>query len=100
MGIPARRLRRAARPRGGGPSRRRRLGDREPALVTEALRGMLATIDKLGGRTVVAIGAPITDEYLFGKHVRISREAPVLTLTFSAREVLPGGTANAAHTVP
>jgi rfaE bifunctional protein kinase chain/domain len=67
--------------------------------VTEALRGMLATIDKLGGRTVVVIGDLITDEYLFGKPVRISREAPVLILTFSEREVLLGGAANAANNV-
>src|SRR5712692_9355919 len=99
MGIPARRLPGGARPRGGGPSRRRRLGDRESALVTEALREMLATIDKLGGRTVVVIGDLITDEYLFGKPVRISREAPVLILTFSEREVLLGGAANAANNV-
>src|SRR2546422_2313888 len=99
MGVPARRLPGAARPRGGGPSRRRRLGDRESTLVTEALRGMLATIDKLGGRTVVVIGDLITDEYLFGKPVRISREAPVLILSFSEREVLLGGAANAANNV-
>src|SRR3989442_1194937 len=99
MGIPARRLPGAARPRGGGPSRCRRLGDRESALVTEALRGMLRTIDKLGGRTVVVSGDLIPDEYLFGKPVRISREAPVLILTFSEREALLGGAANAANNV-
>src|SRR2546428_6285816 len=60
---------------------------------------MLATIDKLGGRTVVVIVDLITDEYLFGKPVRISREAPVLILTFSEREVLLGGAANAANNV-
>src|SRR5437899_11926853 len=96
MGVPARRLPGAARPRGGGPSRRRRLGDRESALVTGALRGMLATIDRFGGRTVVVIGDLITDEYLFGKPGRISREAPVIILRFSRRAVLLGGVADAA----
>src|SRR2546428_7351885 len=60
---------------------------------------MLATIDKLGGRTVVVIVDLITDEYLFGKPVRISREAPVLILTFSEREELLGGAAHAANNV-
>jgi len=51
---------------------------------------MLRTIDKFGGRTVVVIGDLITDEYLFGKPGRISREAPVIILRFSEREVLRG----------
>ena len=67
--------------------------------MTGALRGMLATIDRFGGRTVVVIGDLITDEYLFGKPGRISREAPVIILRFSEREVLLGGAANAANNV-
>jgi rfaE bifunctional protein kinase chain/domain len=67
--------------------------------VTEATRGMLATLEKFADRTVVVIGDLIADEYLFGKPVRISREAPVLILSFSEREVLLGGAANAANNV-
>ena len=50
-------------------------------------------------RTVVVVGDLIADEYLFGKPARISREAPVLILTYTEREVLLGGAANAAHNV-
>jgi D-glycero-beta-D-manno-heptose-7-phosphate kinase len=67
--------------------------------MTGSMRGALASIEKFGSRTVVVIGDLITDEYLFGKPVRISREAPVLILSFSEREVLLGGAANAANNV-
>jgi rfaE bifunctional protein kinase chain/domain len=63
------------------------------------MRGALASIKKFSSRTVVVVGDLITDEYLFGKPVRISREAPVLILSFSEREVLLGGAANAANNV-
>jgi rfaE bifunctional protein kinase chain/domain len=58
---------------------------------------MRAAVDAFGGRTIVVIGDLITDEYLFGRPSRISREAPVLILRFVEREVLLGGAANAAH---
>jgi rfaE bifunctional protein kinase chain/domain len=67
--------------------------------VTEATGGMRAAIDGFGARTIVVIGDLITDEYLFGKPTRISREAPVVILRFAEREVLLGGAANAAHNV-
>jgi rfaE bifunctional protein kinase chain/domain len=60
---------------------------------------LLETIEAFAGRTVVVIGDLINDEYLFGKPARISREAPVLILRFTEREVLLGGCANAAHNV-
>ena len=67
--------------------------------MSAATAGMRASVDAFGGRTVVVIGDVIADEYLFGKPARISREAPVLILRFSEREVLLGGAANAAHNV-
>ena len=67
--------------------------------MTGSMRGALASIEKFSSRTVVVVGDLITDEYLFGKPVRISREAPVLILSFSEREVLLGGAANAANNV-
>ena len=67
--------------------------------MTEATGGMRAVIDGFGARTVVVVGDLITDEYLFGKPARISREAPVLILRFSERQVLLGGAANAAHNI-
>lgn len=51
------------------------------------------------GRRVVVVGDLIADEYLYGKPARISREAPVLILRFTEREVRLGGAANAAHNV-
>jgi rfaE bifunctional protein kinase chain/domain len=51
------------------------------------------------GRTILVVGDLIVDEYLFGKPARISREAPVLILRFTEREVLLGGAANAVHNV-
>jgi rfaE bifunctional protein kinase chain/domain len=50
-------------------------------------------------RTVVVVGDVIADEYVFGRPGRISREAPVIILRFTEREVLLGGAANAAHNV-
>ncbi len=50
-------------------------------------------------RTIVVIGDLIADEYLYGKPTRISREAPVIILKFTEREVRLGGAANAAHNV-
>ena len=50
-------------------------------------------------RTVLVVGDVIADEYVFGKPGRISREAPVIILRFTEREVLLGGAANAAHNV-
>ncbi len=67
--------------------------------MTGSMRGALASIEKFASRAIVVIGDLITDEYLFGKPVRISREAPVLILSFSEREVLLGGSANAANNV-
>jgi len=54
---------------------------------------------RFGGRRVVVVGDLIADEYLYGKPARISREAPVLILRFTEREVRLGGAANAAHNV-
>src|SRR5262249_6271737 len=99
MGVPARFVSGEARSRCGRPARRRRLGAQRPAAVTGSMRGALASIEKFASRTIVVIGDLITDEYLFGKPVRISREAPVLILSFSEREVLLGGAANAANNV-
>jgi D-glycero-beta-D-manno-heptose-7-phosphate kinase len=50
-------------------------------------------------KDVVVVGDLIADEYLYGKPSRISREAPVLILRFTNREVRLGGAANAAHNV-
>lgn len=61
--------------------------------------GLREATDAFGGKTVVVVGDLIVDEYLFGKPARISREAPVLILRFTGREVRLGGAANAAHNI-
>jgi rfaE bifunctional protein kinase chain/domain len=67
--------------------------------VTDTARRLRQTVEAFRGRTVVVVGDLIADEYLFGKPARISREAPVLILRFTEREVGLGGSANAAHNV-
>ena len=63
------------------------------------LKKLMDAVGRFKGRRVVVVGDVITDEYLYGKPARISREAPVLILRFTGREVRLGGAANAAHNV-
>ena len=67
--------------------------------MSDLTRRMTAVVDAVRTRTILVIGDLIVDEYLFGKPARISREAPVLILRFTEREVLLGGAANAIHNV-
>ena len=63
------------------------------------LRRLQDSLARVPGKRVVVVGDLIADEYLYGKPARISREAPVLILRFTDREVRLGGAANAAHNV-
>ena len=45
---------------------------------------------------VLVVGDLIADEFIYGRIDRVSREAPVLILSYGATEVLPGGAGNAA----
>jgi D-glycero-beta-D-manno-heptose-7-phosphate kinase len=63
---------------------------------TQRLR---AAVDRFAERTVIVVGDLIEDEYLIGKPGRISREAPVIILKFTERDVRMGGAANAAHNI-
>ena len=63
------------------------------------LKGLKEALARMAGRRVVVVGDLIADEYLYGKPARISREAPVLILRFTDREMRLGGAANAAHNV-
>jgi len=67
--------------------------------MSDTAHRLRQTVEAFRGRTVVVVGDLIADEYLFGKPARISREAPVLILRFTEREVGLGGSANAAHNV-
>src|SRR5688572_9621999 len=60
---------------------------------------LTAWLSRPGGLRVVVVGYLIADEYLYEKPARISREAPVLILRFTEREVRLGGAANASHNV-
>ncbi|MGH7310358.1 MAG: bifunctional heptose 7-phosphate kinase/heptose 1-phosphate adenyltransferase [Candidatus Rokuibacteriota bacterium] len=59
--------------------------------------GLRALVDRFAERTIIVVGDLIEDEYLIGKPGRISREAPVIILKFTERDVRLGGAANAAH---
>lgn len=63
------------------------------------VKRLRALIAGFAGRRIAVIGDLIADEYLYGKPARISREAPVLILRFTDREVRLGGAANAANNV-
>jgi rfaE bifunctional protein kinase chain/domain len=60
---------------------------------------VLALIDELPGHRVAVIGDAIADEFVYGRVVRVSREAPVLILEYDSTEVVPGGAGNAANNV-
>ena len=55
--------------------------------------------ERFPDRTIMVIGDVICDEYLIGKPARVSREAPVIILKFTERDVWLGGSANAANNV-
>jgi len=63
------------------------------------VKKLRALVAGFSGKRIVVVGDLIADEYLYGKPARISREAPVLILRFTDREVRLGGAANAAHNV-
>src|SRR5262249_16753635 len=68
-----------------------------PLMVSAS--GLPAILNRFDKTRVVIVGDLIADEYLYGKPARISREAPVLILRFTGRQVKLGGAANAAHNV-
>ena len=92
VGVPARRASRSSRTTSpaicstrstGRCATGRRVSDAAPAAARDRRRLPRAA-------TIVVVGDLIVDEYLFGKPARISREAPVLILRFTEREVLLG----------
>ncbi len=60
----------------------------------ERLRG---TLTGFGARHVLALGDMVADEYILGRPVRLSREAPLPVLEWVDRYVIPGGAANVAR---
>ena len=68
-------------------------------MTTAGAKRLADLVRQFSRRTIAVVGDVIADEFLFGRPARISREAPVLILRFTEREVLLGGAANAAHNV-
>ncbi len=53
-----------------------------------------AVIDRFRGKRIAVWGDFILDEYLIGTTRRISREAPVLIISYTKKEPTPGGAGN------
>ena len=64
-----------------------------------ARQRLLALVDGLAGRRLVVAGDFVLDRFLYGHPKRVSREAPVLILTYAREESLPGGAGNTAANV-
>jgi len=64
-----------------------------------ARQRLLALVDGMAGRRLVVAGDFVLDRFLYGHPKRISREAPVLILSYAREESLPGGAGNTAANV-
>ncbi len=58
---------------------------------------LLKLLNQFSSRNILVVGDLISDEFLYGRIARISREAPVLVLEYRDPVRLPGGAANAAN---
>ena len=56
-------------------------------------------VASLAGRTVLVIGDVALDEYITGRVMRMSREAPVPVLELESKRYIAGGAANPAATI-
>ena len=65
--------------------------------MTAATRRQLDLITGFERVRVAVAGDLIADEFIYGQIDRVSREAPVLILSYDSAEVLPGGAGNAAR---
>ena len=55
-----------------------------------------AILSRISRQHVVVVGDVVADEFIYGQIDRVSREAPVLILKYTATEIVPGGAGNAA----
>jgi len=60
---------------------------------------LLALVDAMAGQPVLMLVDLVADVFISGAPKRISREAPVLILTFEGERLTPGGGANAVANV-
>lgn len=63
--------------------------------MTLQLSRLHSIIDRFAGRKIAVWGDFILDEYLYGKTRRISREAPVLIISYQNQDFSLGGAGNA-----
>jgi rfaE bifunctional protein kinase chain/domain len=62
--------------------------------VDKEKRALLSIIDRFAGKTIAVWGDFILDEYLYGTTRRVSREAPVLILSYQKKDFSLGGAGN------
>lgn len=62
-------------------------------------RELIRRIPQLAGKRILVIGDLILDEYLTGRAMRMSREAPIPVLEYESRRLIPGGAANPAANI-
>ena len=60
---------------------------------------LLELIDRFGDARVAVFGDFLVDEFIYGEIARVSREAPVLILSYDSTQLVPGGAGNAASNV-
>ena len=58
---------------------------------------LLKILDEFPRQRILLLGDLVADEFVHGEIARVSREAPVLILEQRAKQILPGGGANAAY---
>jgi rfaE bifunctional protein kinase chain/domain len=58
--------------------------------------GLASIVDRFPSVRMVVAGDLIADEFIYGRIDRVSREAPVLILSYDSTEIVPGGAGNAA----
>lgn len=69
---------------------------RTPSMTPSALKSLLRS---MAGRRVVCLGDLILDRFIYGAANRVSREAPVVSLTQARYDTMLGGAGNAARNV-
>ena len=65
--------------------------------MTPTIRRQLELVAGFDRVRIAVAGDLIADEFIYGQIDRVSREAPVLILSYDSAEVLPGGAGNAAR---
>ena len=65
--------------------------------MTISARRYRQILDAFSRVRVSVIGDLIADEFIYGRIERVSREAPVLILSYDSAELVPGGAGNAAR---